>query len=223
MLDAAERRLQLGPGRAQQLEVVRVDEDGHALALDEAAQRAANRLEHELGVGLDGAARTFSASEGEVDGLPLEPLGTAAAASRPARAAASERRERRRDGAERLLVPGGQARRVGRGADRVGLRLRGGERRGGRGSPAPAGRPAAGGLQRGEVEVEARPWLHQLVVAAAGTARDDDGARLLEAAHDADDPALGLLDDAAALRRLELDLLAQQLGAALGHVLEDAA
>ena len=33
--------------------------------------------------------------------------------------------------------------------------------------------------------------------------------------------ALGLLDDAPALRRLELDLLAQHLGAALGHVAED--
>src|SRR5829696_4678161 len=63
---------------------------------------------------------------------------------------------------------------------------------------------------------------HQLVV-AAGTARDDDRARVLETAHDGHDAALRLLDDPLALRRLEVDLLLEELGAALGHVGEDPA
>src|SRR2546423_12562388 len=46
-------------------------------------------------------------------------------------------------------------------------------------------------------------------------------AGLLELAHDGDDPALRLFDDALALRRLVLHLLGQHLGAALGHVGED--
>ena len=88
---------------------------------------------------------------------------------------------------------------------------------------SPAGRrsaPRDRGLERRErtkSKSVAAP-SHQLVVAAAGAAGDHDRAGLLEAAHDADDAALRLLDDAPALRRLEVDLLLEELGAALGHV-----
>src|SRR5437868_1556796 len=50
---------------------------------------------------------------------------------------------------------------------------------------------------------------------------EHERARVLELAHDADDPALGLLHDALALRRLVLHLLDEHLRAALGHVRED--
>ena len=52
VLDAAERGAQLVHRLAHELEVLRVDEHGHALALDEAAQRAAHGLDDALG--LDG-------------------------------------------------------------------------------------------------------------------------------------------------------------------------
>src|SRR5215210_2133441 len=56
----------------------------------------------------------------------------------------------------------------------------------------------------------------ELILAVA--ASDDDGLRLLELAHPGDDPPLRLLDDAAKLRWLVLDLLEQHLGRTLRHV-----
>src|SRR5215211_841286 len=60
-----------------------------------------------------------------------------------------------------------------------------------------------------------------LVVLRARAARDCQRAGVLELADDRDDTALRLLDDRAALRRLDLELLEEHLRAALRHVLHD--
>src|SRR3954469_9306405 len=60
-----------------------------------------------------------------------------------------------------------------------------------------------------------------IVVLRAVAARDRQRAGVLELADDPDDPALRLLDDRAALRRLQLELLEEHLGAALRHVAEN--
>ena len=58
---------------AHELEVVGVDEDQHAIALDQAAQGAAHGLDDELGVGRDGGAeRLLGDPQREVDGVGLD-------------------------------------------------------------------------------------------------------------------------------------------------------
>src|SRR5205814_4769521 len=64
------------------------------------------------------------------------------------------------------------------------------------------------------------PTSDDVVLFGLGAAADRDRARLLEAAHDADDLRLGLVDHLAALRRRGLHVLEQHLRAALGHVAE---
>src|SRR6266704_2291920 len=63
--------------------------------------------------------------------------------------------------------------------------------------------------------------LDELVIFVVLRAPDRERARLLELPDGGDDAALRLLDDAAALRRLELHLLREHLGAALLHVAHD--
>ena len=58
---------------AHELEVIRVDEDQHAVALDQAAQRAAHGLDDELGIGRDGGADGLLGDpQREVDGVGLD-------------------------------------------------------------------------------------------------------------------------------------------------------
>src|SRR6266576_4508399 len=85
-----------------------------------------------------------------------------------------------------------------------------------------SGRPAPAGC--GGSWWNAKPWsagLDELLIVVVLRAPDHERAGVLELANHGDYPALGLLDDAAALRRLELDLLHQHLGAALRHVPHD--
>src|SRR5689334_22402391 len=61
----------------------------------------------------------------------------------------------------------------------------------------------------------------ELFIVTLGLAGDRQRALVLEPADDRDDAALRLLDDRAALRRQQLELLVQHLGAARRQVAED--
>ncbi len=76
MLDPAELGAHRVHALAHQLEVVGVDERGHALAIDEAAQGSAHAVEDALGLDLERAAENLLRQrECEFDGFALERLG----------------------------------------------------------------------------------------------------------------------------------------------------
>src|SRR6185437_5952600 len=88
--------------------------------------------------------------------------------------------------------------------------------------PAPRAPTGSGGSWSKEKASAGTATLDKVLrLLALVTARDDDGTRILEAADGADDPALRLLDHAAALWRLVLHLLEEHLGPALRHVAQD--
>src|SRR4051812_15483171 len=68
---------------------------------------------------------------------------------------------------------------------------------------------------------KSKAGLYELVIVVVLRAPDPQRPGLLELADGADDVPLRLLHHAPALRRLELDLLHEHLGAALGHVPHD--
>ena len=219
VLDAAERGLELLHRAAHDLEIVRVDQDGHALALDDPAQGAAGRTR--------APARARRPTRRRAPSRPARSPSSTARRSSSRRGdgllerARSRRRRRARPSAgvergERLVrdppcsPPRAAWRAIASASARasastsmtasacVGRRHRRLDRR----------------LQRLEVELGDDAHTRPARPRRPATAGDDDRAGLLEAAHDADDAALRLLDDALALRRLEVDLL---LAAARRH------
>ena len=178
-----------------QVEVVGVDQDGHALALDEPAQRAAHDVDDPLGLGVQrGAKRLLGDLQRQLDGARARTRGGDALALG---GDARRPRPQRRDGGGQLRAALGEAGLRspprGRGARRLGLGRPGRPRapRGGAGAEdgaRPAGPPARGARRPPSDDVV-------LGLAVLAAAADRDRARVLEAADGGDDPALGLLDD----------------------------
>ena len=209
------------------LEVVGVDEDRDALALDDAAQRAADGLHHALGLDGERAADTFSAScSASSTALRLEPLGDARRLGRQRAGGLLERLGRAAPAAaERLGAAGlvalrarGLAQRLGLGLgarEHVGGELLGAATGDGRAAPRRAPRAARSRTRRRVIRRARprRPPPREMTIAPASSRRRTTPTMRPWASS----------TTRRALRRLELDLLAQHLGAALGHVREDLA
>src|SRR3954471_2669705 len=158
VLDAAELGHQALGGAAHEVEVVGVDEDGHAVALDDAAQRAAHDVDDALGLGGDRAGqRLLGDAQTQLDGGGLDGGRHAVALGGQLGSGLLERGDGGRhlrlglDAAlEEALLVAGLARGLGLGG-RVDLR----RRRRGQADDQPAGR-----LQGRELE---RPALHQMM------------------------------------------------------------
>src|SRR5437764_11738033 len=90
--------------------------------------------------------------------------------------------------------------------------------RGARTGCAPAG---SGGSCSNANVGGAEGGLYELLIVVLVRAPDYERTGVLELADGGDDPALRLLDNAPALRRLVLHLLEEHLRAALGHVARD--
>ena len=145
VLDAAERRPHVVHRLADHLEVLGMDEHGHALALDDAAQRAADGLDDEFGLDGDRAADDLLGEEQrQVDGVRLEALGARELRRLHALGGLVQRLERRSERGERLLATLAQALLARGRPQQVGLGLGLRERRhdgvGAAGAATPAGR-----------------------------------------------------------------------------------
>ncbi len=217
-----------GAARADEVEVVGVHEDRHALALDEAAQRAAHDVHDALRVGVQRAGEgLLGDAQPEVHGRALDGVGDLVArGGEPFRGGRSRRRGRRR------AMPGASALPAAKPSSCAAARMASASARA---CSSRLSRTcgvirgiAAVGLEVGQVEGDGVHRVrsvhgHQMTSSSwASSPRPSViAARLLEAADGGDDPALGLLDDGATLRRGGLEVLAEHLGAALGHVGED--
>ena len=207
---------------AHELQVLGVDEDRHALALDQPAQRAAHDVDDDLGPRGDRARRSPARR-------------SAAPARRPARSTAAAMRARSAATASAAAcsaaTPDGHLR-LGLDRARPGSRPRGRPR--GRPRPRPRGRSAgpraparrwsakpAVGLQRGEGEV-----LHQMMSSSEDSPSSPPRPIVIAPASSRRRMAptmraLRLLDDRPPLRLAGVQVLLEHLGAARGHVAED--